>query len=158
MAYAALHEQLKARAETFTELSDGRLTPRAVTVIISGDCPRDDIAAQSRRWAFVDGRVQDLQADVASAPAATLVPLVSESWFSHFSWLGLGAMPVDQSARLRDLVDRAHARGYMIRFWGTPATDAIWLAQLEAGVDLINLDAVARGATFLRAHATGRGR
>ena len=157
-AYEVLHEQLKARAQTFTEYAEGRIVPRAVTVIISGACPRSDIAAQPRRWAFVDGRVQDLRSDAAAMPPTTLVPLVSESWFSHFSWLGLGEMPADQSARLRELVSLAHARGYMIRFWGTPASDATWQAQLDAGVDLINMDQVARGAAYLRANLPGSGR
>ncbi|MCX5688339.1 MAG: phosphatidylinositol-specific phospholipase C/glycerophosphodiester phosphodiesterase family protein [Planctomycetota bacterium] len=158
MAYEVLHEQLEVRAQTFTECVEGRIVPRAVTVIISGACPRSDIAAQPRRWAFVDGRVQDLLSDAAAAPPTTLVPLVSESWFSHFSWLGLGEMPADQSERLRELVNLTHARGYKIRFWGTPASDATWRAQLDAGVDLINMDQVARGAAFLRANLPSLGR
>ena len=149
--YGVLHEQLKARAELFTEFSGGKVTPRAVTVIISGSCPRAEIERQQVRWAFVDGRVTDL--DGAGAAPTTLVPLISDSWASQFSWNGQGEMPAEQSARLRDLVQRAHARGHIIRFWGTPATDATWLAQLRAGVDLINMDEVARGAAFLRANA-----
>jgi glycerophosphoryl diester phosphodiesterase len=147
-AYAALHELLYERSDVFSECNEGRVTERAVKVVISGACPRETIAAQTRRWAFVDGRKRDLEGD-AGAPTS-LVPLVSEAWTTYFSWPGIGEMPEAQRAKLRELVTRAHARGYTLRFWGAPQVEGIWREQYGAGVDWINADDLQKGAEFLR--------
>lgn len=147
-AYAALHELLRERSDVFSECNDGRVTERAVKVVISGACPREMIAAQPRRWAFVDGRKRDLEGE-AGAPVS-LVPLVSEAWTTYFSWPGIGEMPEAQQAKLRELAATAHARGYTLRFWGAPQVEGIWREQHAAGVDWINADDLRRGAEFLR--------
>ena len=147
-AYAALHELLRERSDVFSECSDGRVTERAVKVVISGACPRDVIAAQSQRWAFVDGRKRDLEG-AAGAPTS-LVPLVSEAWTTYFSWPGIGEMPEAQRAKLREIAAIAHSRGYKLRFWGAPQVEGIWREQYEAGVDWINADDLKKGAEFLR--------
>ena len=152
-AYRAIHAELDRRADVFTDYDNGVVTPRAVTVIISGDIPRDLIASQCRRRAFVDGRIPDLTRDRRDAPPATLVPVVSIPYLRHFQWLGHGDMPPAESAKLRELGQRARERGYLLRFWGVPHSEAVWRAQLEAGVDLLNADNLPRAAAFLRAHA-----
>ena len=83
--------------------------------------------AQPLRYAGYDGRLGDL----ISQEPASLMPLVSVDWTETFTWDGTGPMPADEEQRLRDLVTSAHARGYRLRFWGTPdepgpARAAIW--------------------------------
>jgi hypothetical protein len=148
--YAALHERLLTAPDVFTECDRGVVFPRAVTVVISGQTPRSTMAGQSRRLAFVDGRVGDLEAPVAEAPGAALVPLVSMAWSSQFKWQGLGEMPSQERGRLAELVGAAHERGYRVRFWGVPGLDHVWRELYGAGVDLINVDDLARAAGVLR--------
>lgn len=64
-------------------------------------------------------------------------------------------MPADQRATLHDIVDRAHAAGYRVRFWATPDTpgparDALWTELLDAGVDHLNTDDLSGLEAFLR--------
>jgi glycerophosphoryl diester phosphodiesterase len=153
-AYAAIDRRLRAARDVFTSFDTGVVTPRAVTVIISGDIPRELIAQQYTRYAFVDGRAPDLE-DGSPAPAS-LVPVVSMPWTSQFRWHGLGEMPTDERARLERLVHAAHARGYLLRFWGVPPLEHVWRAECDAGVDLLNVDDIGAAAAFLRARRDAR--
>jgi hypothetical protein len=148
-AYAELDRQLRAYGDVFSSVIDGVATRRAVDVVISGAVPRDTIAAQGSRYAFIDGREGDLRAE--RPLRRTLVPLVSMPWGEHVAWDGAGRAPESALGSLRKLAEAAHTRGYRLRFWGAPATEAAWAAQSEIGIDVIGFDDLARGAAFLRA-------
>ena len=116
----------------------------SVMIVISGNRPMEYMMQQTRRLAFVDGRLNDLTGVYTSL----LMPLVSDRWPKYFSWKGKGAMPASERAQLRSYVRQAHEKGQLIRFWATPdkpgrERDAIWLELLDAGVDLINTDDLA---------------
>ncbi len=134
--YAQLHEVLAEYAEMLTRVREGKVTPGAVTVVISGGRPRETITQQKVRYAGIDGRLGDLGSD---APAH-LIPLISDRWGSHFSWDGRGPMPEAQREKLAAIVAKAHAAGRKVRFWATPERQSLWAELLAAGVDLINTD------------------
>jgi len=148
-AYALLDKTLAEYAEMLTEVQDGKVTPRAVTVVVSGARPIETIQAQSHRFVGIDGRMEDLD----STLAADLMPLVSDNWALQFRWRGKGEMPAAEQAKLTDAVTRAHAHGRKVRFWGTPENEAIWRTLRDSGVDLINTDNLAGLEKFLRAGA-----
>jgi len=135
-------------AATYT----GRVTNGAVTAVISGDRPRDLMAAQTVRYAFYDGRLSDL-----GGPApASFIPLISDNWTTIFAWTGSGPMPAAERTRLQDIVSTAHQNGQRFRFWATPDTpgpqrDAVWRELIAAGVDHLNTDDLAGLESFLRA-------
>jgi hypothetical protein len=56
-------------------------TSGAVTVVISGDRPRELMESQRVRFAGYDGRLSDL----GSGTPATFMPLVSDNWTRHFT-------------------------------------------------------------------------
>lgn len=134
--YEVLHRQLARFPDVLSVFTDGKIVTNALIVVISGNCPRAVMAAQPLRYAACDGRKADLDSDVPVG----LVPLVSERWGSLFKWRGTGPMPESEHALLRALVDKAHARGRRIRFWGTPETPEFWRVIYDAGVDLLNAD------------------
>jgi hypothetical protein len=134
--YQELSRVLASYAEILSSVENGSYIPRAVDVIISGNRPIDDVAAQSVRYAAVDGRLPDLDGD----SPRHLIPLVSENWNSHFAWDGQGEFPSQQQRKLELLVARAHQQNRRIRFWATPETTEGWQALLDAGVDFINTD------------------
>jgi len=94
------------------------------------------VDADSPRYAALDGRIGDLD----SRQPAHLLPLISNSWGSVFSWRGQGPMPDDQREKLRRIVAKAHRSGHRVRFWATPDKPAVWKELRAAGVDLINTD------------------
>ncbi|WP_217143699.1 phosphatidylinositol-specific phospholipase C/glycerophosphodiester phosphodiesterase family protein [Streptomyces sp. AC627_RSS907] len=152
--YLELDRHLRRYRHLFTTYSHGRVFPGPVTAVISGDrAARAPMEAQGTRRAFYDGRLADLG---TSAPAS-LVPLISDNWTHHFTWRGVGAFPVAERRRLRDIVGAAHARGQRVRFWATPdvpgpARDAVWAELVAAGVDHLNTDDLAGLEAFLDAH------
>jgi hypothetical protein len=128
----------------------------AIDVVISGNRPREVMAAQDVRYAGYDGRPSDL----GSGVPAEFVPLVSENWDVVFrgdaKWDGSGEAPVATRAKLKALVDAAHAEGKQLRFWKLPVDGpAVWGPLYDAGVDLINTDDLAGLARFIKGRSGG---
>jgi len=144
--YAVLSKTLAKYADMLSTVRAGKLQPGAVSVVISGNRPMKEVAAQEVRYAGVDGRMTDLDADTP----ASLMPMVSDNWASHFRWRGEGEIPAPERAKLREFVEKAHARDRQIRFWNIPANPAIWGELSTAGVDLINTDDLAGLEKYLR--------
>ena len=65
---------------------------------------------------------------------------MSSQWSLSFKWHGEGAMPDDEVQKLREIVEKAHKQGRLVRFWAAPDKLVSWKTQREAGVDLINTD------------------
>jgi glycerophosphoryl diester phosphodiesterase len=152
--YAAVHEELAEHKRIMTTFRDGSVKQDAVTAVISGNRDLPAMQAQRERYAGYDGRMGDL----GSGLHASDLQLLSDNWTRHFTWRGVGPMPEAERTKLHDIVDRAHAAGYRIRFWATPdvagpARDALWGELLDAGVDHLNTDDLAGLEAFLRADA-----
>lgn len=149
-----LDEILAGYREMVTVFSaDGRKSG-AVTVIVSGNRPLELMRSQPVRYAGYDGRLGDLDSD---APA-DLIPLISDQWTRHFTWRGEGPMPPQERQKLSGIVQKAHARGRLVRFWATPdqrsaARTALWRELLSTGVDLIGSDDLDGLQQFLREHS-----
>ncbi|NUM53694.1 MAG: hypothetical protein HUU46_08625 [Candidatus Hydrogenedentes bacterium] len=138
--YAALRDVLKKYEQMLTVFENGKIEERAVTVIISGDAPRDVLKAEPRRLAAIDGRLRDLDAPIDPS----LTPLISDSWAGTFKWNRDGEMPQDIRDKVKAVVNKAHAGGAVVRFWAIPHREEFWDALLDAGVDLINADDLRR--------------
>jgi hypothetical protein len=145
---AAVYEELKRELKPYdswlTRYVKGKVRRKAVTVILSGERPTDVLAKEESRTAFIDGRPEDL-----SRSSPTLVPLISASWDSLFTWNGSGEMSSDERQRLAGLVSACHAKGQKLRFWATQDSKAMWQVLFDAGVDLIGTDRQKDLAGFL---------
>ncbi|WP_046499185.1 phosphatidylinositol-specific phospholipase C/glycerophosphodiester phosphodiesterase family protein [Streptomyces odonnellii] len=153
-AYNELHRQLTAYRSMLSTYSYGSVRLGAVTPVISGDrAAREPMEAQRVRYAFYDGRLEDL----GTAAPASFVPLISSNWTQSFDWQGAGDFPAEEHAELCRIVTAAHSRGQRVRFWATPDVagperDAVWAVLLGAGVDHLNTDDLAGLERFLRDH------
>jgi glycerophosphoryl diester phosphodiesterase len=150
--WTVLRPLLEKYRDILTEVADGAVRERAVTVILSGNRPVAELAKESGRLAFIDGRPDDLEKN----PPATLVPLVSAAWSSQFAWRGGGAIPEDQRGKLAAFVAKAHAQGRKVRFWGTRDDETVWEALAAAGVDWINADDLPKLRAWMRKAASDR--
>ncbi|OEJ23835.1 hypothetical protein AR457_04305 [Streptomyces agglomeratus] len=153
-AYLELHRQLRRHRHMLSTYTHGRARPGAVTPVVSGDrAARVPMEAQRTRYAFYDGRLDDLGA--ADPAPASLIPLISGNWTHSFTWQGTGPFPEAERTKLRAIVSTAHRRRQRVRFWATPdlpgpARDAVWSELLAADVDHINTDDLAGLERFLR--------
>ena len=143
--YRALQDVLASYRAMLCGMENGQYHERGVRVVISGDCPRREIAADPHRCVGIDGRLGDLD----TQDPAHLMPLISDRWTAHFSWRGVGEIPAAQRDKLRTIVQRAHAAGRKVRFWATPESPLLWRELLAAGVDYINTDQLDRLREFL---------
>lgn len=144
--YNALRSLLSNYAGILTTFESGHIHTNAVTIIISGNRPRETLLAEKKRFAAFDGRL----ADLGKNHPLSFMPLVSDNWNSHFTWKGEGSIPPDQREKLRSIVSRVRSEHRQLRFWATPDNPAAWAELRSAGVDLINTDNLAGLAAFLR--------
>lgn len=143
--YRALAAALKPYAPMLTVYREARTETNAVSIILSGNTPRDALKAEKTRLAAYDGRPNELDANVSPQ----VMPLVSDAWGKHFKWRGRGPFPADERAKLQSLADRVHGQGKRIRFWGAPDSPEGWAALLGAGVDVIGTDRLEALRAFL---------
>ena len=144
--YEALRTLLTRYDEMLTRFESNRIHTNAVTIIISGNRPREILLAEKSRFAAFDGRL----ADLGKKLSVSFMPLVSDNWNSHFTWKGVGELPEDQREKLKSIVAQTHAENRKLRFWATPDTEPAWTELRHAGVDLINTDNLPGLANFLR--------
>ncbi|MGB7326995.1 MAG: phosphatidylinositol-specific phospholipase C/glycerophosphodiester phosphodiesterase family protein [Rubripirellula sp.] len=134
--YKALDKLLGQYPNVFSVTNDGVRTEKAVNVVISGDRPFATVQADTERFAGLDGRLSDLDSNLS----VDLMPMISDRWGSHFKWKGKGEMTSAEMDKLDAIVEQAHAKGRILRFWGIPDNPTSWKAMQKAGVDLINTD------------------
>jgi hypothetical protein len=138
--YARLRTVLESYADIFTSYKEGEAEKRAIIAVITGNRPRKTIAAEAARYCVLDGELSDLD---GKAPAS-LVAWVSAEWGREFKWRGVGPMPDNEKVKLAEMVRKAKAHGYLLRFWGAPESVDFWKTLLDAGVGLINADHLQR--------------
>jgi hypothetical protein len=150
--YARLRETLANHTSLLTRFTHDAIEPGAITIVLSGDRPTAIVAAEPVRHVAIDGRLRDLGQRVPRS----LMPLISDAWANAFPSRSVDPMPEDEAARLRELAQRAHAEGRMLRFWGAPDRAESWRAQQLGDVDWIGTDRPKDLARWLRDEASTR--
>ncbi len=143
--YMAVHKVLAEYSDMLTTVDHGEVRPGPLSVVISGNRPRELMASQTMRYAGMDGRIADLDSKAASH----LLPMISDNWGKHFRWRGEGEMPASERKALHAVVRQAHAARRTVRFWATPESPKVWRELLSADVDFINTDDLSGLQTFL---------
>jgi hypothetical protein len=149
--YAALRDLLSKYSEMLTRFSEGRTETNAVTVVLSGNRPQKMLAAETIRFAALDGRLED----IGSPAPSNLLPLLSDNWTKFCAWNGDGEMPEADRTKLHQFVVRAHHAHRQLRFWATPDKPALWTELRRAGVDWIGSDNLESLGQFLRTPTEG---
>jgi Glycerophosphoryl diester phosphodiesterase family len=144
--YAVLRRVLQDYSDLLTGFSSQGVTRRAVTVVLSGNRPREMLAREPERLAGLDGEFSDL----GKPDPKGLLLWVSDNWSQFFTWQGEGSIPAAEREKVRQIVRQAHDLHAKARFWGAPDTPAFWRELREDGVDLINTDDLAGAEKFLR--------
>jgi hypothetical protein len=149
--YTVLRRVLEDYADILTVFGSNGFKQKAVTVVLTGNRPRKLLAEQDVRLAGLDGVVSDLD----DPDPKGLLLWISDNWKDYFAWRGNGPFPDDQKARLREIVQKAHARNLKVRFWNAPDTAVFWKEMRDDEIDLINTDDLAGVETFLRGQPPG---
>lgn len=144
--YAVLHKQLERFSKMLSATRDGVHKPGAVTVIVSGDRPIEQIKSSNPRYVGIDGRIADLKSELD----ASLIPLISDNWLLQFKYRGKGQFSSDEKTKLEDIVTQAHTKGRRVRFWATAESEDLWNELRKANVDLIGTDNLEKLSNYLK--------
>jgi len=144
--YAALKPVLKEFQAMLTRFTKDKIETNAVTVILSGERPRESLLAETDRLAAYDGRLSDLGKGLPIA----FMPLVSDSFAARFPSAKNGELSASDQKAFEHAIQQAHEEGRAIRFWATNDDRETWKMLRHAGVDFINTDDLAGLAAFLR--------
>lgn len=147
--YPVLQEMLHVYLPMLSRVQNGVFKEGAVTIIISGDVPRDLIVANKQRHVFIDGRLPDLKGHYSQ----TEMPLISANWKKYFSWDGKDQISPLELRKLNSFTQQAHQQKRLLRFWGTPDNMQAWQVLQQSGVDLINTDDLKGLSDFLKTFA-----
>ncbi|MBI1840966.1 MAG: hypothetical protein HYR88_08975 [Verrucomicrobia bacterium] len=134
--YKVLRRTLRHYRDILTRFDQGKVSPGAITVVLSGERPIAWVARESTRWCAIDGRLIDLDTN----PPVSLVPWISASWVDTFRYRGVGPLPDAERDALFVILARCHAQGRRFRFWATGDDPRSWQLLRSAGVDILNAD------------------
>jgi len=134
----------------FTEFGDGWVKWNAVTVILTGNekLKRRLTEGRGRRFFTRDSELISSLDPSADPESANRWLWYALDWKHHFSWNGRGAFPTSEQARLRVLLEDAHALGRRVRFYNAPDRRSFWSLARWEGVDLIGTDRVEELARY----------
>lgn len=159
-----LHEALAPLRPYLSKVDkNGKFTRGKVTILISGNRPKDESlssrpfaervtggrrkrgtaiasSADEGRYMFIDGRSRDIHSNTDTS----LVPMVSVSWRSMqlARFIGRGEQYMAQ------MVKQAHDQGKRLRIWGAPNQERAWRQMVRSKVDLLSIDDHVRFARF----------
>lgn len=144
--YSVLKDLLYRYAAIFSRYKNGKVTPGAVTIVISGNKPFEAIESETDRLAFIDA---DLKETSAQFKGPNVYTMASCKYARLIKWKGEGAMPPLERQRLKWFIAEAHKTGKKVRLWASPENKNVWRELLACGVDLINTDKLSLLKGFL---------
>jgi hypothetical protein len=143
--YAALKDVLEKYKPILSSYDDGNVITRAVTIVLSGHKPYDDVKAEKSRLVFIDEDLRRVDRDTV----ANIARMASCRYSKLLKWRGIGLISARERQRLLKYVTLAHKNGDQVRLWASPDNKAVWKEILSCGVDLINTDKLAALKDFL---------
>jgi len=144
--YMALKPLLEKYRSILSSYDNGKVTQRAITVVLSGHKPYQMIKGETSRLAFID---EDLRKTATDTTAANVYKLASCKYSKMLSWNGNGDFPLSEKNKLCAYVAMAHKFGKKVRLWASPEKNIVWKELLKCGVDLINTDKLVDLKNFL---------
>ena len=100
-----------------TKYNGTGITNGTVTVIGTGNTPRDQVESQNNRDYFFDGPLSSLNSSANSNITQYLSPIASTSFLQSFGWPKDGKLNDTALAKLRGQISSASARGIGTRYW-----------------------------------------
>jgi hypothetical protein len=144
--WPVLRNVLHDYPDLLTKFDGAEVRPKAVTVVLTGNRPRQLLPQEPVRQAGLDGEMPDLDKPNPNG----IFLWMSDDWRQFFKWTGHGPFPADEKAHLLEIVAKAHERKMKVRFWDAPESVNFWRELRSDGVDLLNADDLAGLEKFLR--------
>ncbi|MDB4926378.1 phosphatidylinositol-specific phospholipase C/glycerophosphodiester phosphodiesterase family protein [Mucilaginibacter sp.] len=145
--YALLKRELENYKSVLSSYDNGKVSLRAITIVLSGHKPYDVMKNEQSRFAFIDEDLRKTARDTANA--SNIFAMASCKYSKLLKWKGSGNISEREKDRLCAYVTQAHKNGEQVRLWASPDNKAVWKEILSCGVDLINTDKLVALKNFL---------
>jgi alkaline phosphatase len=127
------------------EVFDASVNPYAVRVVITGNKPPPDDFGNYPPIISFDGSHTNY------TPAQLeRIAMISLDFSAYSQWNGKGSMVSREHERVVSVIEKVHALGKPIRFWGTPDGITAWNTFYMLDVDYINTDHLEACAAYFR--------
>jgi alkaline phosphatase len=129
----------------YPDVFDTSVNPQAVRIVITGNTPEAEDFGRYPSFVLFDGSHTNYTPEQLER-----VAMISLNFADYSHWNGKGSMVSREYDRVAEAIERAHAAGKPIRFWGTPDGVTAWNTFHTIGVDYINTDRPEACAAFFR--------
>jgi hypothetical protein len=146
---AAQAAKNNGRVYAGNDYDTGKVSIRAVTIVLSGNKPYDIVRNETNRVVFIDEDLRKVERDTV----ANVSRMASCKYSKLLKWKGNGNISEREKQRLCDYVSIAHKNGEQVRLWASPDNKVVWKEILSCGVDLINTDKLVALKDFLIAQS-----
>lgn len=143
--YLALKPLFEKYKDILTSFEKNKIETRAVTIILSGNKPYEDLGDSTIRYAFIDESLLGLEKNHPN----TLCWMASTKYSKVLDWKGNKNIPAEEKQKLIKFISTAHQQGKIVRLWACPENEKVWKELLDCGVDLISTDKIQDLKKFL---------
>jgi hypothetical protein len=153
LAYVVRALQPLRDAGCLTTYDGKTVTSGPVTVIGTGNTPRDRVQGVAPRDYFWDAPIAGLDTAELQNITSDVSPIASGSFQSIFGDVRNTTLNATQRETLESQVRVARSRGIGVRYWETPGwpigtRNSMWRTLWDNGVTLVNVDDLAAAANF----------
>ena len=122
--------------DKYPAVFDTRVNPEAVRIAVTGRVPAPADFAKYPAYVLFDGA---WDADYTPGQLERIA-LVSADFGDFSVWNGKGSIIAAELKNIEKVIDRAHAMGKPVRFWGAPEGVTVYYTFYDMGIDYINTD------------------
>lgn len=123
-------------------------TASGVQFVITGNQPPPSTFDQYPGYIYFDGNISNPE----HLRHLNRIALFSDNFRNYSGWKGRGNIRSKEKRVLGNVIDKVHAMGKRIRFWGCPDNPHVWSVFMKMGVDYINTDHIGQLADFFKSH------
>ncbi len=134
--YAHVIPQLLKELKPYQQMFNYPANKNAVQLVISGNMPAPAQFNQYPDYVYFDGR----PTIVYRPEELKHIAMISDALSNYTPWNGKGSLTAPDSAKVKGVIDAAHAHKKPFRFWATQDSPNTWIQLERLGVDWINTD------------------
>ena len=134
--YAHVIPKLLKELKPYQQIFNYPANKNAVQLVLSGDMPAPPLFSRYPDYIYFDGRP-----NIDYRPEELRhVAMISDALSNYTAWNGKGSLTAPDSAKVKGVINAAHAFKKPFRFWATQDSPNTWIQLERLGVDWINTD------------------
>lgn len=140
----AFLKALQRKLNKYPEVFNPSVNPYAVRIVITGNVPEPEDFDKYTSYILFDGNLSEDYTE----KQLERVGVFSTNFRDLSKWNGKGSLVKEDKKKVVAAIEKAHAQGKQIRFWGAPDGMTAWNTFHMLGVDYINTDKVEKCTAF----------